>query len=73
MPTADGIREELYDLVEDPGETVNLIGERPEIEERLRRLLGQTLAGDPAMAGGEEEQELDDETLEELKALGYVG
>ncbi len=73
IPTADGIREELYDLLADPGETVNLIGERPEIEERLRRLLGQTLASDPAMAGGQEERELDEGTLEELKALGYVG
>lgn len=73
IPTADGITEELYDLAADPGESVNLIGQRPDLEKRLRQLLGQTLATDPAMAGGDEERNLDDETLEELKALGYVG
>ncbi len=45
-PTLSGVEWELYDLADDPGETVNLSGEHP-MEELLREALRRWMAGQP--------------------------
>lgn len=62
---------ELYDLEADPGELNNLAETRPDIVERLRGRLRETVAAAPA--GARAAVELDDTALEQLQALGYVG
>lgn len=62
-------RPELYDLIEDPGETRNLAGDRPELAAELDRALAAHLKGARAsepVAGLEE----GDRAL--LRTLGYV-
>jgi arylsulfatase len=69
-------RVELYDVLEDPGESADLSAERPALTRfllqqlRLRQGLSQKLRlvdGTPEAA-----TELDEETLRELRALGYI-
>ncbi len=67
-------REELYDLVKDPGEREDLFGRDEESLNRFRAELRSFLEaartaralrqGDPVV--------LDDESLEKLKTLGYT-
>lgn len=61
----------LFDLEADPGETTNLIGSEPERAESMRSEIEAWLARGtgkrPDVRGT-----LDEETLEELKALGYI-
>jgi arylsulfatase A-like enzyme len=60
---------ELYDLVADPGELVDLAAARPEVCTELSRLLAAWRDG----AGGEAPApELDDADRLRLRALGYV-
>ncbi len=63
---SDGIRL-LYDLREDPEERHNLVDEEPELASTLAELFSRT---EPAQLG--EEMEIDEETLEKLRALGYI-
>jgi arylsulfatase A-like enzyme len=66
-------REELYDLIEDPGESRNLAGSEPSVQREMsERLREWERALDPAPLGSEE-AEYDDETMERLRGLGYVG
>ncbi len=61
----------LYDRESDPGETLDVAGRHPEITNRLLdrlRRLRATARGDRRTA----EAEIDDELLEQLRALGYV-
>jgi hypothetical protein len=61
-------RRELYDLVADPREQVNLVGMRPEVETRLWRELSRVVASErdapdaPAIPG---------KVRQRLKQLGY--
>lgn len=68
----EGGPDELYDLQEDPGETRNLLGPGapppPVAEDLLRRALA-VVASRPATG---ERMELDEATIEQLKALGYL-
>jgi choline-sulfatase len=63
-------RPELYDLLQDPGETNNVIADRPaeaqDLEARLKALVG---------SGAETVQPaaVDQRTLDQLKSLGYLG
>jgi arylsulfatase A-like enzyme len=59
--------EELFDLSADPGETTNVIAERPDIAARLREQLWSTLE-----QGNDSSTEIDDETRERLRAMGYL-
>jgi len=59
---------ELYDLDADAGELRNLAASRPQDLERLRGRLGQLRARDHGVKPVAE----DSETLERLRALGYV-
>jgi arylsulfatase A-like enzyme/Tfp pilus assembly protein PilF len=63
---------ELYDLVEDPRETVNVLARRPEIAAELRSEL-QALVERHGVEEAPAPQELDPESLAALRALGYVG
>ena len=66
-------RPELYDLVADPGEGTNLYEQLPavarDMTRRLERLVEETGRGAPTPASAD----LDQDTLERLSALGYVG
>ena len=59
---------ELYDLGADPGELRNLAASRPQDMERLGARLAQLRARDRGVAPTQESPE----TLERLRALGYV-
>ena len=63
-------KEELYDLEADPDETTNIIHERPDLGEKLKNLLAawrQETEKDTY-----QNPELDQATLDELRALGYI-
>jgi arylsulfatase A-like enzyme len=64
--------ERLYDLSVDPGETKNLIAERPEVAATARAELERWLASTPEAQAPAKAPEIDRESLENLKALGYV-
>lgn len=70
-------REELYDLIVDPGEHNSLAHSSVEKVEQARKILREqgkaaaTLRQHYGLAG-EEKRELDEETKELLKTLGYV-
>jgi arylsulfatase A-like enzyme/Tfp pilus assembly protein PilF len=66
----DAPRAELYDLAHDPGETQNRFEDEPAIAARLRAELERLTAGaDSAISVGR----VDEEAVEKLKALGYLG
>jgi arylsulfatase A-like enzyme len=70
--------EELFDLRTDPKERNNLLNAHPEKREQLRDVLGalkdvHDKLREQGMYAAEEPEQLDEETLERLKSLGYVG
>lgn len=71
MKYIHGPRPELYDLEQDPGELHDLIGERPEEAERMRRVL-EGFIGRHAVAGASKVETLDEETRKRLESLGYL-
>lgn len=68
-------RPELYDMIEDPGETTNLATSRPEEAARLRaRLLAWRERTEQATVGSaRRDAAMEDDDLARLRALGYVG
>jgi len=62
----------LYDVREDPGETIDLSAQRPEDLAGLRRHLETLEAGLRAQAAPGSLEEVDEAVLEQLRALGYV-
>jgi len=62
-------RSELYDLRDDPGETRNLFDRKLEVRARLLEQL-ESLA---VTSGPDADVRMDDEALEKLRSLGYVG
>ncbi len=62
----------LYHLEEDPAEKHDRFAENPEIAAELRQELDRFRAQGFRQGGEEVEIELDQETLERLKSLGYV-
>lgn len=65
----------LYDLATDPGETENILEDRPEQAERLRTLLREwetecTALG-KRLEGGQTTGSIDEGTREQLRQLGY--
>jgi arylsulfatase A-like enzyme len=66
-------REELYDLQLDPGETVNIIGDRPALADYLRQRGLLAIAANAALRSDEgREVELSPEDEKELRNLGYL-
>jgi len=66
-------RPELYDLQADPGETTNIVGERPAVAAGMSRELAALTEETGRDAPAPEPANLDRETMERLAALGYVG
>jgi choline-sulfatase len=64
-----GPEPELYDLAADPGETQNAILKQPEVTQRLAAWCDY-LAGQGA--GAYSTAQLDQQTIEQLRSLGYV-
>lgn len=68
-------REELYNLANDPGETIDLAEEEPEIVEIGRRQVLQMIAEcsqHPYLAINVDEIEMPDDQKERLRSLGYI-
>jgi arylsulfatase A-like enzyme len=65
-------QQSLFDLASDPGETRNLVGERPLLYAGLTLRLRRHRAAAAALAFTAEEAQLSDEDLEELRSLGYL-
>lgn len=63
-------RDELFDLVADPGEQSNLIEREPALARRLRRIAERL--GELGATPGIQDGVLDEETLRDLDALGYL-
>lgn len=63
---------ELYDLEADPGETKNIVAERPDVASGLKTTLMGLLATDP-MREDREEPPIPKDLQEQLRSLGYVG
>ena len=63
---------QLFNLATDPGEQENLASSEPELAQRLRDDLLRFLAGVATESNDSEHVPLDEETLERLRALGYV-
>ena len=69
----DAPRPELFDLEQDPGETVNLFDRERDVANRLQRALRAMEAGfERAAAGAAPPAEVDPETRARLASLGYV-
>ena len=62
-------REELYDLLEDPGETVNIIAELPVLAAWLRQRGMALIYSTPA---SEESRRMSEEDVNRLRDLGYL-
>jgi arylsulfatase A-like enzyme/tetratricopeptide (TPR) repeat protein len=63
-------RPELYNVEEDPAETVNVAAEQPQELDRLESVLGRLIPeGDPLARRAS----VDPETARKLRALGYLG
>ncbi len=75
LTEVDG-REELYDLLEDPGEQRNLVYERPELRLELKGRLMDHLSTQRELASllgsSNEKAEIGADTVEHLRALGYL-
>ncbi len=64
------IRRELYDLTEDPGETLDVAGDHAGVAEKLRRIKVELVTEGPSI--GPVEAPVSPELRERLEALGYV-
>jgi arylsulfatase A-like enzyme len=70
----DAPRPELYDLLEDPLETVDVSAERAGTASAMRRALGTAVVEWPPVQSANATRERDDPELRaRLGALGYVG
>jgi len=68
----DPPRPELYDLLADPGETTNIIGQQRQVAETMAKALDRLIEETSRNAPALEHANLDKETLERLASLGYV-
>ncbi len=64
--------EELYNLVDDPGERINLAGREEAIKRRFEEKLQTLLDSIPHSAEEAGELSIDSERLEKLRSLGYL-
>lgn len=74
----EGVRFTLFDLVNDPGETVNVVDSHPQEAERLKKQLWRWEKMPPFKVDVDTEggtcgaREMDEETRKLLKSLGYL-
>ncbi|HEY3174869.1 MAG TPA: sulfatase-like hydrolase/transferase [Candidatus Polarisedimenticolia bacterium] len=66
-------RPEIYDTSKDPLETENLAGALPELLARMRGMLARIEGEMGEASTTTAPQEMDEETLRKLAALGYIG
>ncbi|MHC4761713.1 MAG: hypothetical protein ACYS9H_10285, partial [Planctomycetota bacterium] len=66
-------RPELYDLIDDPGETHNLVDAQSQRARILQDVLGVMLEESLEAGTPDSALELDEESLKKLASLGYVG
>lgn len=64
--------EELYNLIDDPGELNNLIKQDPEISKTMRKKLGFYRQHCEKKKVSPSRVELDEETIRNLKSVGYL-
>ena len=69
----DTTRPELYDLSKDPGEHDNVLEGSPDVARRMKSELDRIMAETGRDAPAPQAADLDQETMERLSALGYVG
>jgi|GEM_PF-3196417 len=69
IPTAEGGEDRLFDLRADPGESVNVAEQHPDVVAALRARLAPILAADRLLR---EDQTLSPEQIETLRDLGYM-
>jgi arylsulfatase A-like enzyme/Tfp pilus assembly protein PilF len=69
----DAPRPELYDLVQDPQEFNNLRNRFPKIARELKQALDRIIEESSLEAPKPEAANLDNETVQRLAALGYIG
>jgi hypothetical protein len=67
---SDGQRE-LYDLVADPGETINLAASQPDLADILQERLHSVVGDGPAGSPDRQPRGLD-AVADRLRALGYL-
>jgi arylsulfatase len=72
-PRKDGDAHELFDLARDPGETANVAGENPARVAELALLLDAWIAEGQQADDTGEVRVPDEDTQEQMRALGYVG
>jgi len=65
-------RHELYDVEKDPLETTDLVTQLPAQAQAMEARLQALLDGMPKVGDAEETGELDAETRDQLRALGYI-
>ena len=65
-------RPQLFDLSEDPGETLDKIDSEPAIYQRLKRQLAELVGAFEATASTAETASLDSASRERLESLGYL-
>lgn len=70
-------REELYNLIQDPGETVSMETLLPNMAQKAKSILGNHVIVADSLREhlgirGRQEVELDKESLERLRSLGYI-
>jgi hypothetical protein len=63
--------DELYNLIDDKNETQNLVLRHPEIVKKLKEELDQ-IESRLRRSGEVKSVEMDEQTKEQLKALGYM-
>ena len=64
---------ELYEVRNDPMETVNIIGDHPDLSELMKQVLADRLrrAGD-TQAPSEQQPNYSEQEIENLRSLGYI-
>jgi arylsulfatase A-like enzyme len=70
--SSDGDRYSLYDLSSDPGETVDLAKREPELHAELRREMKLRYRDFSGVPTEETQVEMDQEDIDNLRALGYI-
>ena len=64
---------ELYEVRDDPMETVNIIGDHPDLAELMKQVLAERLSQTGNAAEGSDQQpQYSEEEIENLRSLGYI-
>jgi hypothetical protein len=64
--------EQLYSLAADPDERRNVLTDEPAVRAEMSQRMRETIGSDGSRPDGSGEVEMDPETIEKLRALGYI-